>query len=193
MPVIVIPQPTPAALPPEPAPAVGAPIADIVPVIATAAATPALVMPEAPITSRATLSWNRGALIIVGSTVVAGFIEALLQHSIGTLTGFVLVLSTIAVGLLLQPADVWACVVIPPLAFLAAIVTAGQLTLAASGSLVSRQALNIVTGLSLNAPWILGATLVGLLIVLIRRLRARGARPSEPSPAAEPPLVSSDA
>jgi hypothetical protein len=38
MPVIVIPQPTPAALPPEPTPAVGAPIADIVPVIATAAA-----------------------------------------------------------------------------------------------------------------------------------------------------------
>jgi hypothetical protein len=56
----------------------------------------------------------------------------------------------------------------PPLAFLAATVTAGQLTMNRSGSFVSRQMLNIVTVLALNAPWILGATAVGLAIVLTR-------------------------
>lgn len=114
------------------------------------------------------LTWSRAALIMVLGTVLAAFVEALLRHSIGSLTGVVLVILTIFCAVRLRREDIWAAVIMPPLAFLAAIVTAGQLTMNRSGSFLSRQALNIVTVLALNAPWILGATAIGLVIVLIR-------------------------
>jgi len=114
------------------------------------------------------LTWSRAALIMVLGTVLAAFVEALLRHSIGSLTGIVLVILTIFCAIRLRREDIWAAVIMPPLAFLAAIVTAGQLTMNRSGSFLSRQALNIVTVLALNAPWILGATAIGLVIVLIR-------------------------
>jgi hypothetical protein len=63
-------------------------------------------------------------------------------------------------------------VVIPPLAFLVALLTAGQLTIRAkTGGLLVREGALLFVSLATNAPWILGTTLVCLVIVLVRRRR----------------------
>ncbi|MEI6372855.1 MAG: DUF6542 domain-containing protein [Actinomycetes bacterium] len=151
-------------------PAAGAPS------LQTNAPRAATVLPGTPAPGTG-LSWTRGSLIIIGVTVVAAFIDAFLRHGLGTITGLALIGSSAFVAMRLKRADIWAAVIMPPLAFLAAIATAGQLSVASTGSLISRQALNIVTGLSLNAPWILAATLIALLIVLIRRHREKLVEP----------------
>ncbi len=146
--------------------------AAVAPNFQTDAPRVATVLPGTPAPGTG-LSWTRGSLIIIGVTVVAAFIDAFLRHGLGTITGLALIGSSAFVALRLQRADIWAAVIMPPLAFLAAVVTAGQFTLAATGSLMSRQALNIVTGLSLNAPWILAATLIAFIIVMVRRHREK--------------------
>jgi len=179
------------------APIVSAPIAPAtpwtaIPIIAPSAGTPA--PPEAPAaevpaipTVETGLTWSRASALIVGGTVVAAFLDALLRDGIGVITGVALVLTSAAAALTLRRSDIWAAVVMPPLAFLAALLTAGQLTVSSSGSLLSRQALNIVTGLSLNAPWLIAATLIALVIVMVRRRRTPLVRPAiAPTPDAVP-------
>ena len=174
-----------------------------IPIIAPSAGTPAPAEPlaaegpemPAPDTG---LTWSRATALIVGVTVAAAFLDAVLRHGIGAITGVALVLSSAAAALTLRRSDIWAAVVMPPLAFLAALLTAGQLTVSSSGSLLSRQALNIVTGLSLNAPWLIAATVIALVIVLVRRrrtplppranARTAQAQPETPAEPGEPGL-----
>ena len=59
----------------------------------------------------------------------------------------------------------------PPLAFLVATLTAGQLTLGATGKWLEREGFMIFKSLAVNAPWILASTVVALVIVLVRRRR----------------------
>ena len=163
-----------------------------IPIIAPSAGTPApveVVAAEVPAipTVETGLTWSRASALIVGGTVVAAFLDALLRDGIGVITGVALVLTSAAAALTLRRSDIWAAVVMPPLAFLAALLTAGQLTVSSSGSLLSRQALNIVTGLSLNAPWLIAATLIALVIVMVRRRRTPLVRPViSPTPDAVP-------
>ena len=128
------------------------------------------------------LTWTGAAIVTIGVTLAAALIETLLgQHrngGVGWLTGIALLGSTVYCALRLRVPDIWAAVIMPPLAYLAALVLAGLLKVGASGSFISRQAINIVTGLALGAPWILGSTLVALVIVLFRRSRHRRANPA---------------
>jgi hypothetical protein len=118
-----------------------------------------------------------GAVVVIGaSTVLVAFAEALLRHEIGWLTGVALLVSSVYAALVVRLADIWAAVVIPPLAFLVAVLTAGQLTiLGKTGGLLVREGALLFVSLATNAPWILGTTLVCLVIVLVRRHRARTA------------------
>ena len=114
-----------------------------------------------------------GVVVVVGAvTVLVAFVEALLRHEIGWLTGLALLASSVYAALVVRRADIWAAVVVPPLAFLAAALTAGQLTLDRSGSLLIREGFSLFRTLATNAPWILGTTAVCLVIVLVRRRRA---------------------
>jgi hypothetical protein len=73
-----------------------------------------------------------------------------------------------------RPIDLWVAVIAPPLAFLVATLTAGQISPTSGTSLTGRAATVFVT-LGLNAPWIIGATMLALVIVLVRRARAKKA------------------
>ncbi|MDA8436324.1 MAG: hypothetical protein M0Z98_10100 [Actinomycetales bacterium] len=113
-----------------------------------------------------------GVVVVVGAvTVLVAFAEALLRHEIGWMTGVALLASSVYAALVVRRADIWAAVVVPPLAFLAAALTAGQLTLDKSGSLLIREGFSLFRTLATNAPWILGTTAVCLVIVLLRRRR----------------------
>ena len=112
-----------------------------------------------------------GVAVVVASTVLAAIVEVLLRKEIGAITGLALLVSSVYSAVVVRRVDMWAAVVMPPLAFLAAAFLAGQLTLATSGSLLIREGFGLFRNLAVNAPWILGTTLVCLVIVLLRRRR----------------------
>ena len=122
-------------------------------------------------------------LVVLGVTVVMGFADALVtgQTGLGWLTGISLLIASIYAALVVRRADAIIAVIAPPLAFFLATVTAGQLTMPQTGSLLVREAFMIVTTLGNNAPWIFGSTFAALVIVLIRRRRT--VVPNTPDPA----------
>ena len=117
------------------------------------------------------LTYSGVVVVVVAATVVAAFVEALLRHQIGWLTGLALLVSSVYCAVVVRRPDIWAAVVVPPLAFLVASLTAGQLTLDQTGSLLIREGYGLFRNLAVNAPWILGTTLICLAIVLVRRKR----------------------
>jgi hypothetical protein len=117
------------------------------------------------------LTYTGVVVVVVGATALVGLADALVTHRIGLLTCLALAASSIYAAIVVRRPDIWAAVVVPPLAFLAALLIGGQLTLG-GGSKVSAEGFMIFRGLSDNAPWILGVTLVCLVIVLVRRRRA---------------------
>lgn len=118
------------------------------------------------------LTYTGVAVVVIAVTVVVAFVEALLRKEIGVLTGVALLASSVYAALVVRRADIWGAVVIPPLAFLAATLTAGQLTQTRTGHFFIDQGSLLLLVLGSNALWVLGTTLVCLAIVLVRRRRA---------------------
>ncbi len=125
----------------------------------------------APTQRSAGLTYSGVVVVDMAATVLAAFLEAILRHDIGWITGVALLVSSVYSALVVRRADIWAAVVVPPLAFLVAALTAGQLTLGKSGGFVIRQGVGLFQTLALNAPWVLGTTVICLAIVLVRRRR----------------------
>ena len=125
---------------------------------------------------RATGVW----LVVIGVTVVMGFADALVvgRTQLGWLTGISLLAASVYGALVVRREDAIIAVIAPPLAFLLATITAGQLTLPPTGDFTVREAFMIITTLGANAAWIFGSTIVALVIVLVRRRRSAPATPS---------------
>lgn len=142
------------------------------------AAVPAADLPSADVTPTPVRAGGRGltysgvAVVVIAVTVLVAFADALINDKLGSITGVGLAVSSIYAAVTVRRADIWAAVVMPPLAFLVAALTAGQLTLDSSGSLLLREAYMLFRSLAVNAPWIIGTTLVCLVIVLVRRARS---------------------
>ncbi len=139
--------------------------------IEAARPAPGPAAPPAPRGSTVGLTYSGVMVVVIAATVLVGFLEAVVRKEIGWLTGIALLVSSVYAAAFVRRADIWAAVVAPPLAFLAATLTAGQLTLGSTGSLLEREAFMVFKSLAVNAPWILASTLVSLVIVLIRRRR----------------------
>jgi len=122
-----------------------------------------------PTRSRRGLRGGIAYLVVIGTTMVVGALEALITGSgIGWWTGIALVCSTVYVALTLSPADAPVAVIAPPLAALIAAATVGQVGV--QGGIIER-GLAMFLGLGRNWPWILGAAVIGLVIVLVRSRR----------------------
>jgi hypothetical protein len=111
-------------------------------------------------------------LVVIGLTVVVGIINALLgDGTLGWPTGLALLIGSVYGALTIRRDADSAAFIIPPVAFLVAALTAGQLFLDANeGSLLNRAVIVFFT-LAENWIWIIGSTLVALVIVLVRRRR----------------------
>jgi hypothetical protein len=118
------------------------------------------------------LTYNGAAVVIMVSTIAVGFIDAIVNHKLGWLTGIALVASAVYAALNVRPADAWAPAILAPLGFMAATLTAGQLTRGSSGSLLIREGYMIFRSLAVNAPWIIGATVICAGIAFWRRRSA---------------------
>ncbi len=112
-------------------------------------------------------------LIVIGVTVLVAFANALLAGgSIGWPTGVALAASSVYAALTVRREDDVVAILIPPVAFLIAALTAGQLFLgSAEGSLLNRAVVAFFS-LADNWIWIIGSTVAALIIVLVRRRRA---------------------
>ena len=112
-------------------------------------------------------------LIVIGVTVLVAFANALLSDGdLGWPTGLALLVSSIYAALTVRREDDTVAMIVPPIAFLVASLTAGQLFLgSAEGSLINR-AVVVFFSLADNWIWIIGATVAALVIVLVRRRRA---------------------
>lgn len=111
-------------------------------------------------------------LIVVG----VAFAEALSQDRIGLWTGIALVAVACVAPLMTRAGDRSLPAMMPPLAFLAATLCAGQLLLDDSGSWRTRQAVMIVETLGSNAPWVLAATALSVTVATIGHLVDRRRR-----------------
>lgn len=112
--------------------------------------------------------------VVAVPTLLVGLAQALIWDRVGWLTGLVLVATSCYAALTVRRPDFSAAIVVPPLAFLLTILVAGQLTLTDGASLLVREGFVIVRGLAENAPWILGATALAAIIVLVRARRGSG-------------------
>jgi hypothetical protein len=111
-------------------------------------------------------------LIVIGVTTLVAFANVLISDGkVGWLTGLALVISSVYAALTVRREDDAVAIIVPPVAFLVAALTAGQLFIgSAEGSLLNRAVVAFFT-LADNWIWIIGATAAALVIVLVRRRR----------------------
>jgi hypothetical protein len=109
-------------------------------------------------------------LMVIGVATL----EAALLDRIGLWTGVTLVLVAIIAALVTRKGDRSLPAMMPPLAFLAAVLVAGQLLVPSTGgSLRTREALMVVQTLGPNAIWVVTATILSTTIAAIRHFTDR--------------------
>lgn len=117
-----------------------------------------------------------GRVVTIATLVVIGVavLEAALRDRIGPWTGITLVVVAIIAPLVTRKGDRSLPAMMPPLAFLAAVLIAGQLLVPATGgSWRTREALMIVQTLGPNAIWVVAATILSTTIAAIRHFTDR--------------------
>lgn len=113
--------------------------------------------------------------------IITAVVEVLMREAIGTWTGAALVAAAVIASLVTRAGDRSLPAMMPPLAFLAAVLVAGQaLVEPEGGSWQARQALMIGETLGANAAWVVAATALSVSIAAMRhvadRFRARRRR-----------------
>ena len=100
---------------------------------------------------------------------VAMLADYFLFNKIGMTSNVVILLCAGVVALRVSAKNYLVAVWAPVLAWHAALFTVGQLTRPETGSFVTQQMFLVLYGIANHALWILGATLLALIIVLIRK------------------------
>lgn len=115
------------------------------------------------------------SLLVIGVAVA----EVLLEDRIGLWTTVTLIVVAVIAPIVTRPGDRSLPAMMPPLAFLTAVLVAGQWLLPETGSsLRTREAVMIVQTLGPNAIWVIIATVLAVSIAAIghlvdRRIAAR--------------------
>jgi hypothetical protein len=106
--------------------------------------------------------------------IAVAAVEAALRDQIGPWTGTALVVVAVIAPLVTRAGDRSLPAMMPPLAFLAAVLIAGQILVPATGgSLRTREALMVVQNLGPNAIWVVAATILSTTIATIRHFTDR--------------------
>ena len=160
--------PLPVASSGEPAPALA-----VMSAPAPAPSQPAA--PERPRRSARTEKPSSGSLtglgvyaVTIGVTVILAFGETMFfGGELGLITGIGLVVVSIVTAFVVRTRDGLHAIFAPPIAFLVAALTAGQMGVTATDT--SSRAVVVFFLLGNNWPWIIGATAASLVIVALRR------------------------
>ncbi len=111
-------------------------------------------------------------LIVIGATVIVGMVNAWLgKGELGAPTGIALLVSSVYCAWRVRREDDVVAIIIPPIAFFIAAITAGQLFRGTtSGGLLNRAQLVFFT-MAYNWYWVIGTTVIVVVLVLVRRRR----------------------
>ena len=158
--------PLPVASSGEPAPALA---------VMSAPAPGQQAAPERPRRSARTEKPSSGSLtglgvyaVTIGVTVILAFGETMFfGGELGLITGIGLVVVSIVAAFVVRTRDGLHAIFAPPIAFLVAALTAGQMGVTATDT--SSRAVVVFFLLGNNWPWIIGATAASLVIVALRR------------------------
>jgi len=106
--------------------------------------------------------------VTIGVTVILAFGETMFfGGELGLITGIGLVVVSIVAAFVVRTRDGLHAIFAPPIAFLVAALTAGQMGVTATDT--SSRAVVVFFLLGNNWPWIIGATAASLVIVALRR------------------------
>lgn len=116
-----------------------------------------------------------GRVVLVATLIVIGtaLVEAATQDRIGLWTDVTLIVVSVVSASVTRAGDRSLPAMMPPLAFLAAVLVAGQLVVDGVGSWRTREALMLVDVLGANAAWVVAATILAVSIALVRHLLDR--------------------
>ena len=159
--------------PPLPVASSGEPAPALAVMSAPAPGQPAA--PERPRRSARTEKPSSGSLtglgvyaVTIGVTVILAFGETMFfGGELGLITGIGLVVVSIVTAFVVRTRDGLHAIFAPPIAFLVAALTAGQMGVTATDT--SSRAVVVFFLLGNNWPWIIGATAASLVIVALRR------------------------
>lgn len=165
----------PPPAPPLPVASGGEPAPALAVMSAPAPAPSQQAAPERPRQSRRTEKPSRGSLtglgvyaVTIGVTVILAFGETMFfGGELGLITGIGLVMVSLVGAFVVRTRDGLHAIFAPPIAFLVAALTAGQMGVTATDT--SSRAVVVFFLLGNNWPWIIGATAASLVIVALRR------------------------
>lgn len=132
-----------------------------------------------PAGTRAALGDRRGLTALGGSLVALAAGLGGLGYDLASGNGLRVAFAVaflagcVLAALLVHREDLFAVVVMPPLAYLVLSVTAAVLQRAGSGSLLTQQAIGVVNAVVLGAPVLLSATAAAALVALARAVLGR--------------------
>jgi hypothetical protein len=106
--------------------------------------------------------------VTIGVTVILAFGETMFfGGELGLITGIGLVVVSLVSAFVVRTRDGLHAIFAPPIAFLVAALTAGQMGVTATDT--PSRAVVVFFLLGNNSPWIIGATAASLVIVALRR------------------------
>ena len=111
-------------------------------------------------------------ILVIGVTLIAGFIDAYLSGTgLGWITGIALLLSSIYCAVRVRRSEVSVSVIAPPIAFGLAAITVGQIGQSRAGGALLAWINNSFFSLADNWFWVIATTLICLAIAVVRSRR----------------------
>jgi hypothetical protein len=117
--------------------------------------------------------WTYPGVVILTSAamIIVMALDIIFTGEIGIISNVGLVVVGVIGSLNVRTADYQAGIWVVPIAWLIALITAGQMAPMRGGSFFREQVLHIAYGLAMHAWWILGATALSASIAIFRRAR----------------------
>ena len=110
--------------------------------------------------------------IVIGSTLLFGCIDIFVGGAgLGLVTGLALLISSGYAALTVRAGDLAVAVIAPPIAFFLAAITVGQIGVTITGGALIGRAVAVFFTLADNWAWVIGSTLIALIIVIVRAQR----------------------
>lgn len=110
--------------------------------------------------------------IVIGSTLLFACIDIFVGGAgLGLVTGLALLISSGYAALTVRAGDLAVAVIAPPIAFFLAAITVGQIGVTITGGALIGRAVAVFFTLADNWAWVIGSTLIALIIVIVRAQR----------------------
>ncbi|MDA3022091.1 MAG: hypothetical protein O2943_05420 [Actinomycetota bacterium] len=111
-------------------------------------------------------------VVVIGATLLFGIVDIFVGGAgLGLVTGLALLIASGYAALTVRIGDLAVAVVAPPIAFFFAAITVGQIGVTITGGAIIGRAVVLFFTLADNWLWVIGSTLIALVIVIVRANR----------------------